>query len=223
MVVGTVFIMVFGMATVSLVESVDDTVKNAEYDLSDPEVIIVSVVDKQESTGPVNAFGTNDDGSGYVDGTNGCTTSGGTGTGLIVGVDTTGDAVTNLDIENPGNGYTVGDVITITGCGNGDATFQVGSIHDQNTITIKNVGSDTVELSHIFITLSDTSPVEQGEPFSFTSHYSGTNLYLFPGEELSTTPFPLDPTNHGFAVGSDPDRAFLSIYDYNDAMSVTIS
>jgi hypothetical protein len=223
MVVGTVFIMVFGMATVSLVESVDDTVKNAEYDLSDPEVIIVSVTDKEEATGPGEAVAITDGGTGYTNGaTCGVTGSSGSALQLVLTVDG-GNAVTGASVltGSEGSGYTDGETITIN-CGGADATAVI-DIHDQNTVTIKNVGSDTVELSHIFITLSDTSPVEQGEPFSFTSHYSGTNLYLFPGEELSTTPFPLDPTNHGFAMGSDPDRAFLSIYDYNDAMSVTIS
>jgi len=223
MVVGTVFIMIFGMATVTLVDSVNESIKNTDYELPDPEVVIVSVTDKQESTGPVNVANANDDGSGYADDDSGCTTTGGTGTGLIVSVDTTGDAVTMVDVENPGNGYTVGDVITINGCGNGDATFVVGSIHDQNIITISNTGSETVELSHVVITLSDTSPVLQGIPFQFTDHYTGGNLYLFPGEEISTDAFPLVPATHGFAIGADPDRAFLAIYDYNDAVSVTIS
>ena len=55
------------------------------------------------------------------------------------------------------------------------------------------------------------------------NHYSGSNLYLFPGEQLSTDAFPLDPTTHGFAIDADPDRAFLAIYDYNDAGTVTVT
>ena len=224
MVVGTVFIMVFGMATVTMVESIDDSVKNSDYKLSEPEVVLVSVTDKQESTGPVNAANANDDGSGYSDGDSGCATTGGTGTGLIVQVDTTGDAVTMVNVEDSGNGYTVGGVITISGCGNGDATFQVGSIHDQNTITISNTGSETVDLSHIFVTFSDTATKTQGNPFvPFVSHYTGPNLYLFPGEQLSTDAFPLDSNTHGFAISTDPNRAFLAIYDYNDAETVTIT
>ena len=94
---------------------------------------------------------------------------------------------------------------------------------DQNTITIMNTGSETVDLSHIFLTLSDTSKA-QGTPFTpFVNHYSGSNLYLFPGEQLSTDAFPLDPTTHGFSIDADPDRAFLAIYDYNDAGTVTIT
>ena len=53
MVVGTVFIMVFGMATLTMVESIDESVKNSEFELSEPEVTILSVTDKQESTGPI--------------------------------------------------------------------------------------------------------------------------------------------------------------------------
>ena len=49
MVVGTVFIMVFGMATVTMVESIDQSVKNSEFELSQPEVTLVSVTDKVES------------------------------------------------------------------------------------------------------------------------------------------------------------------------------
>ncbi|MEE2625180.1 MAG: hypothetical protein VYD50_02870, partial [Candidatus Thermoplasmatota archaeon] len=96
-------------------------------------------------------------------------------------------------------------------------------IHSQNKITIKNTGSETVDLDHIFITLSNTVDETQGTPFKFTSEYSGTNLFLFPGEELSTDVFLLDPTEQGFAIGDDPNRAFLAIYDYNDAISVTIT
>ena len=131
----------------------------------------------------------------------------------------------NLETLVPGTGYTDGETVTIN-CGTNpnSADFTVGSIQDQNTITIRNTGSETVDLSHIFMTLSDTGTKAQGNPFTpFLDHYSGTNLYLFPGEQLSTDSFPLHLTIHGFAIGADPDRAFLAIYDYNDAMTVTIT
>ena len=224
MVVGTVFIMVFGMATVTLVESVDDSIQNSEYELPNPELSFVTLTDQVEATGPVNTVTPNDDGTDYSDTDTGCATTGGTGSGLTVGVATTGGAVTTVNVEGPGSGYTVGDEITINGCGNGDATFQVATIHDLNTISIRNVGSETIDLSHIFVTYSDTGSNAQGTPFApFVSHYSGTNLYLFPGEQLSTDPFPLDPNTHGFAIQDDPDRAFLAIYDYNDAETVSIT
>ena len=225
MVVGTVFIMVFGMATVTMVESIDESVKNSEFELSDPEVVLLSVTDKVESTGPVLtvSLGTTA-GSGYADGPVTCTTTG-AGTGLTLSVSATDGGVTSVSIVNPGDDYTTGaNTITIASCGDGTATIDIDSLHDQNTITIMNTGSETVDLSHIFLTLSDTGTKAQGNPFTpFLDHYSGTNLYLFPGEQLSTDAFPLDPTIHGFAIGDDPDRAFLAIYDYNDAETVTIT
>ena len=74
------------------------------------------------------------------------------------------------------------------------------------------------------MTLSDTGTKAQGTPFTpFVNHYSGSNLYLFPGEQLTTDAFPLNLNTHGFDIDADPDRAFLAIYDYNDAESVTIT
>ena len=227
MVVGTVFIMVFGMATVTMVESIDESVKNSEYELSEPEVVLLSVTDKVESTGPVLtvSLGTTA-GSGYDDGPVTCTTTG-SGTGLTLSVSATDGAVSSVVILNPGNGYSIGDnTVTINdaSCGDGTATIDIDSLHDQNTITVRNTGSETVDLSHIFLTFSDTGTKTQGTPFApFVDYYSGTNLYLFPGEQLSTDAFPLDSTTHGFAIGDDPDRAFLAIYDYNDAETVTIT
>ena len=225
MVVGTVFIMVFGMATVTMVESIDESVKNSEYELSEPEVVLLSVTDKVESTGPVLtvSLGTTA-GTGYADGPVTCTTTG-AGTGLTLSVSATDGGVTSVSIVNPGDDYSTGaNTITIASCGDGSATIDIDSLHDQNTITIRNIGSETVDLSHIFLPLSDTGTKAQGNPFTpFLDHYSGTNLYLFPGEQLSTDSFPLDLTIHGFAIGDDPDRAFLAIYDYNDAETVTIT
>lgn len=225
MVVGTVFIMVFGMATVTMVESIDESVKNSEFELSEPEVVLVSVTDKVESTGPVLSvsLGTTA-GTGYANGPVTCTT-GGAGSGLTLSVSATDGSVSSVSIVNPGNGYSTGDnTVTVASCGNGAATIDIDSLHDQNTITIRNTGSETVDLSHIFLTLSNTGTKAQGTPFTpFVNHYSGTNLYLFPGEQLSTAAFPLDTTAHGFAIGDDPDRAFLAIYDYNDAETVTIT
>ena len=227
MVVGTVFIMVFGMATVTMVESIDESVKNSDYELPDPQVDLVSVTDKVESSGPVLtvSLGTTA-GTGYADGPVTCTT-GGAGTGLTLSVSATDGGVSSVSIVNPGSGYSIGDnTVTINdaSCGSGTATIDIDSLHDQNTITIKNTGSETVELSHIFLTFSHTGTSTQGIPFTpFVNHYSGSNLYLFPGEQLSTNAFPLDSNTHGFAIDTDPNRAFLAIYDYNDAETVTIT
>ena len=115
MVVGTVFIMVFGMATVTMVESIDESVKNSEFELSEPEVILVSVTDKVESTGPVLtvSLGTTA-GTGYADGPVTCTTTG-AGTGLTLSVTATDGGVSSVSIVNPGNGYPIGDnTVTIS-------------------------------------------------------------------------------------------------------------
>ena len=231
MVVGTVFIMVFGMATVTMVESIDESVKNSEYELSEPEVTLVSVTDKQESTGPIAGLSfsspsTNSAGTGYTSGDQCELVSSGTGSGASVNIIVTAGEIVGFGLNIvPGNGYSVGEIVTIN-CGSNpnSGDYSVSSIEDQNTITVRNTGSETVDLSHIFLTLSDTGTKVQGTPFTpFVNHYSGTNLYLFPGEQLSTDAFPLDSNTHGFAIDNDPDRAFLAIYEYNDAETVTIT
>ena len=86
--------------------------------------------------------------------------------------------------------------------------------------TIKNMGSENVMLSDIWIILSETSSKSMGIPFSFDSHYSGGNNYLFPGEQFISDAFPLDNTLHGFTVTGNPNRAFLSVYDHNSFADV---
>ena len=212
MVVGTVFIMVFGMATVTMVESIDESVKNSEFELSEPEVILLSVTDKVETTGPVLTVSIG--------------TTAGTGSGASVNIIVTAGEIVGFGLNLvPGNGYSIGEIVTIN-CGSSpnSGDYSVSSIEDQNTVTVLNSGSETVDLSHIFLTLSDTGTKAQGTPFTpFVNHYSGSNLYLFPGEQLTSDAFALDPTTHGFAIGDDPDRAFLAIYDHKDAKTVTVT
>jgi len=78
-------------------------------------------------------------------------------------------------------------------------------------------------LSHIYITLSDTAAHTQGFPFQFSSEYTGSNLFIFPGEQISSDAFPLDSNLHGYAIDADPDRAFLAVYEHSSAVSVTIT
>ncbi len=231
MVVGTVFIMVFGMATVTMVESIDESVKNSEYDLPDPEVNLVSVTDQQLSTGPIaglsaNFVSVNNAGTGYTNGVQ-CdlAQTGASGASVTIVADGDGELIGfNGMTLVPGMGYSTSTVVTVD-CGtspnSGDLT--VSSIHDLEQVTIKNVGSENVELDHIYITLSDTGDGIQGKPFEFTDHYSGGTQFLFPGEEISTDSFPLDLDAHGFEIDDDPDRAYLVVYDHNSAISVTIS
>ena len=226
MIVGTVFIMIFGLATVSMIESIDDSVEVAEYELPNPKIKLDSVTDKVEATGPVLAIslGTTA-GTGYDDGPVECTTTG-AGTGLTVRVTATLGAVDSATVVAAGTGYATGvNVVTINdaACGDGFATLDIDSLHDQNTITISNLGSEAVELSHIYITLSNTAEHTQGPPFQFSSEYTGSNLFIFPGEEISSDAFPLDSNLHGYAIDADPDRAFLAVYEHSSAVSVTIT
>jgi len=222
MVVGTVFIMVFGMATLTMVESIDESVRNADYDLPDPKVEIVSAFDQEMSTGPVESLSISNPGSGYVAET--CTISGATGSGLTFTIAVGGSGeITGVTIVSAGNGYTELAVRDVD-CPSGGSSAQVSidDLHDQNNISIINAGSETIDLSHIYVTFSNTVEDETGLPFApFVNHYSGPNLYLFPGESLTTDDFALEPSVHGFTIDADPNRAFLAIYDYNDAMSVT--
>ena len=224
MVVGTVFIMVFGMATVTMVESVDESVRNADYDLPDPKVEIVSAFDQEMSTGPVEDLSISNPGSGYV--AEICTISGATGTGLAFTTEVGGSGeITGVTITSAGSGYTELATRDVD-CPSGGSSAQVSidDIHDQNNISIINAGSETIELSHIYVTFSNTEEDTTGLPFApFVNHYNGPNVYLFPGESLTTDDFPLSPTVHGFPIVADPNRAFLAIYDYNDAETVTVS
>ena len=226
MIVGTIFIMIFGMATVSMIESIDDSVEVAEYELPDPKIKLDSVTDKVETAGPVLEISLGSTaGTGYDDGPVECTTTG-AGTGLTVQVTATLGVVDGATIVNAGTGYATGaDVVTINDatCGDGLATLTIDSLHDQNTITISNLGSEAVQLSHIYITLSDTAAHTQGFPFQFSSEYTGSNLFIFPGEQISSDAFPLDSNLHGYAIDADPDRAFLAVYEHSSAVSVTIT
>ena len=68
-------------------------------------------------------------GTGYTDSLTGvATTYAGSGTGLTVSILVNAGVVTNVQIENPGSGYTNGDIVTIS-AGNNDATL---------TLTVSN-------------------------------------------------------------------------------------
>ncbi len=227
MVVGTIFIMIFGMATVSMIESIDDSVKVAEFKLPNPEVDLTTVTDLLGSTGPVQAISLGTPGVNYPDGPTTCTTTHASGTGLTVSVTAVAGQVTDATIVDAGDGYETGaDTVLISYCvgtEDGLATLDIDSLHEQITINITNTGSEAVELNRIYITLSDTGDYNQGIPFQFSSHYYGSNLFIFPGEYIECSPFGLEITTHGLAVDADPDRAFLSVYDYSSAIPVTDS
>ena len=234
MVVGTVFIMIFGMATVSLVDNIDQSIKNADYELPDPKVDLISVTDKPESTGPVSEIsfaGAIDQGTGYL-GLSGqtCPVSGGSGTGMSVTISVDDDNVSGATISSVGSGYTVGNILTVNcssatlGDPGHNANVSVTAVHDKNIITIKNVGSETVALSNIILTLSNTSLDDpQGTPFNFTTVYSGNNTFIFPGEQISSDSFTLNSIIHGFNLENDPNRAFLAVFEYSSSISVDVT
>jgi hypothetical protein len=72
--------------------------------------------------GGILEFDTFTAGTGYANGTYTTTTTGGTGTGLVVEIIVTGGTIDGYTIVNPGKGYTISDTLTIVG-GNNDATL----------------------------------------------------------------------------------------------------
>ena len=230
MIVGTIFIMIFGMATVSMIESIDDSVEVAEYELPNPKIKLTTVTDKQESSGPIDAIGCcASAGTGYTGLNNQqCSLTGLTSgaTDASIEIIVVGDEVVGIGTPStlvPGTGYQVETVSFNCGTNANSATASVSAYHDLNTITITNIGSESVELTHIYITFSDTVAQTQGVPFQFYSQYIGSNLFIFPGEEVSTVAFPLDSNRHGFTIDNDPTRAFLAVYEYSSAVNVTIT
>ena len=80
-------------------------------------------------TGSATALAITAAGTGYTNSLTGvATTYAGSGTGLTVSILVNAGVVTNVQIENPGSGYTNGDIVTIS-AGNNDATL---------TLTVSN-------------------------------------------------------------------------------------
>ena len=91
-------------------------------------------------TGRVATGGSLVAGTGYTTAAN-VVGTGGTGTNLTVNiVDDGSGGVASITVSNPGIGYSVSDVITITG-GNGDASFTVVSLHTNATIDVLTVAA----------------------------------------------------------------------------------
>jgi type II secretory pathway pseudopilin PulG len=83
-------------------------------------------------------------GSGYANGfTYDVATTGGTGSGLIVDIKGASNEVTTVTINTPGSGYSLNDVITITG-GDGNATFTISSLgNTENQVILDSSIYDT--------------------------------------------------------------------------------
>ena len=111
----------FGTSNTSNVASYN-TLLNG-YDLTYQTDVISGPVSKIET--PLIAGGT-----GYTP-ANLIPTSGGSGNGLTVKIQTSAGIVTSVTVSSPGNGYKAGDLITISS-GNLDAKFRVLNVEGSN-------------------------------------------------------------------------------------------
>jgi hypothetical protein len=108
-------------------------------------------------------------GTSYVNATNVATSNSGSGFGLTVNITAAG-AVTLVTVNNPGQGYAVGDVITISG-GNDNATIEVLSTF--NRITTADIAS--VRFASTVSTITNTVTFD-------TCHFNGSS-YAFDADE----------------------------------------
>ena len=133
-------------------------------------------------------------------------TSGGTGSGLTISIDTVDEtgAITGLSIVSGGHGYTASDVITVSG-GNGDATFTIGSVY---------AGNATIDISQVFtnatFALSDVTEMEVGA--TVTGATSGTTARI---SALGATAITVDNVDGFFKKGE--------VVSANDVTTLTIS
>jgi len=128
-----------------------------------------------------STFGTLVGGTGYVNATGVATTVSPTGgTGLTVDITTTAGAVSGVTIADAGNGYTIGDVITITG-GGGNATITLTAV---NAITlcaapaVAVLAADTVIFVETTMTGENISPFFNGVQMPGTPEWPGDPDYL---------------------------------------------
>jgi hypothetical protein len=111
------------------------------FDINDTLIDPVTKVFGNPVTGVVAGVGIVSGGTGYTAGTK--TTTGGTGTGLTVNITIVGGIPNpTISIVTPGSGYTVGDIITISG-GVG-ATFSISS-------TTSTIPVGAINLSDYFL------------------------------------------------------------------------
>lgn len=94
----------------------------------------------------VTVVGTLVGGTGYTNGTYVIATTGGTGTGLTLLVTVAGGIVTGVGVSCPGSGYTVADIITLTG-GALNATVTVNTVAQTAVYTIADVVAGTYAAS----------------------------------------------------------------------------
>lgn len=101
-------------------------------DACTPQNAVVSVGNTPGTTAAgVATFGTLVGGTGYAASGTGVATTGGTGYGATVNFTATLGVIGSVTIDNPGYGYTVGDILTIT-TGGADATITIVSLTTTN-------------------------------------------------------------------------------------------
>jgi hypothetical protein len=109
--------------------------------VSDSKIINFNVTPTQSSSSSLGVIGTfaqiTSGGENYGTG-NGNNTVGGTGFGLTIDIDSVdpNGSITGITVDQPGNGYTNGDVVTIfDATGNGQATATVSVVKDNTFVT----------------------------------------------------------------------------------------
>jgi len=154
---------------------------------------------------PINAVDTFDNatlvpGSLYLGTEVNIVTTGGTGTGLTVDITGigVGGTVTGVAINNAGQGYTVGNTITISGGGNADATIQVLTVQAGGLVTAFSVSGTPVTpptknfISAIGLTDVTTQAIASASTLNYTSiatieiQFSSPHGFV-PGDSITTT------------------------------------
>lgn len=103
-------------------------------------------------------FQINSGGTGYVNASNVATTTTGPGTGLTLNIATTLGVITSVTVASAGNGYIIGNTITVTG-GGGNATLTVLSPNFTNGFNIYGEGNFNISGSATGVFHSDLTSV----------------------------------------------------------------
>lgn len=130
-------------------------------------------------------------GTGYSDATGVATTASGSGIGLTVDITQTGGVIDTVTINAPGSGYTVGEVITITG-GNGDATIEVLTVDAGGEILTITVAGTALypqtTIQETYVMPGATDFVQVNGPLAIDSFFIGNcasgDMYITPVQIL---------------------------------------
>lgn len=149
--------------------------------------------------------------TGYVS-TVGVATTGGTGTGATVNTTCVNGVVTSIAINAAGTGYSIGDVLTITG-GDGTAKFTVANITGSATITGSGtawlatyLGTTAGSVLNLNLWIRLTAPLGDNNWYQISSIESDTSLTLLNFYEGSTV------SGASYTIGQMP----LLLEDFQD-------